>query len=112
MSNTHSANRLAFAKPEGIIIEYSRNGGNTWTEATGIDSRKVALMSGIGDSFFIGGVSTDNTVDDKLRVTLDAHTLGIYVAVVKILLNVGTNGASGCHVVVEKSTIGYPNNFE
>ena len=111
MSNTHSANRLAFAKPQGMVVEYSRDGGLSWTEALNIDFVKTRLMSGIGDSCYIGGVQTGTTVNDKLRITLDAHDLGIYVYAVKLLLDVSTNGATGSHVVVETSTIGAPTTF-
>lgn len=111
MSNTHSANRLAFAKPQGMVVEYSRDGGLSWTEALNIDFVKTRLMSGIGDSCYIGGVQTGTTVNDKLRITLDAHDLGIYVQAVKLLLNIGTNGATGSHVLVEISKIGAPTTF-
>ena len=112
MSNTHSANRLAFANPQGMTVEYSRNAGVSWREALDVDDTKTSVMSGLSlGSFAIGGVSTGITTLDKLRITLDAHDLGIYVHAVKLLLNVSTNGATGSHVVVETSTIGAPTTF-
>jgi hypothetical protein len=34
-SNVHNSNKLAFGKVEGITLEYSQNGGSSWTELTG-----------------------------------------------------------------------------
>ena len=55
MSSIHSANRFAFAKPAGIIIEYSNDAGATWNDYTTTDAQKVRLVSGIGSSYTIGG---------------------------------------------------------
>ena len=35
-----NANRLAFAKPAGITVEYSTNGGSTWTDYGASDGQK------------------------------------------------------------------------
>ena len=34
-SNVHSSNKLAFGNVAGITLEYSQNGGSSWTELTG-----------------------------------------------------------------------------
>ena len=74
-SALHSANRLAFAKPAGIAIEYSNDTGATWTEYPTSDTNKVALVSGIGSSYRIGNKTTGITLDDQLRITLDATAM-------------------------------------
>ena len=38
MSYLHSANRAQFAKPAGITIEYSTDGGSTWTDYGATDA--------------------------------------------------------------------------
>lgn len=110
MSDFHSANRIAFSKAEGITIESSTDGGTTWVDSAIPDSGKVGLVSGIdGHRPTIGLVypttlSTAGrtaTANDMLRITLDGYAMGVYTSVRKLLLNVSTNGATGCKVLVE-----------
>lgn len=110
-SNLHSANRIAFASPEGITIEYSRNGGSTWTDYGASATTKTQLVSGQGTSLNIGGTTTGVTTAYRLRVTLDASTMGVYTRARKLLLNISSNGASGCKVLVETATKGSPSSF-
>lgn len=100
-SSIHSANRLAFANPAGIITEYSRDGGTTWETYTIADADKVKLVSGIGAELYIGGRTTSTTVNDKLRITLKAGAMGVYTSAKKILLNISTNYSTGSNVIVE-----------
>ena len=105
MSNIHSANRAAFANPAGIIIEFSNDGGSTWTDYGASDTSKIQLVSGIETAYFIGKHTTNNTVtvNDKLRITVNASTCGFYTNLKKILINVSTNGAGGAYVELQKS---------
>lgn len=110
-SSLHSANGLQFAKPAGITIEYSRDGGTTWVDYGATDVQKIALVSGLGSVLNIGGHTSGVTVNDKLRVTLDATAMGVYTKCQKILLNVSTSGASGSNVIVEKAMKGSTTTF-
>ena len=110
-SSLHSANRLAFAKPEGITIEYSNDGGVTWVEYSTNNNDKTKLVSGIGQSYYIGQKTSDTTINDQLRITLDATAMGVYTKSNKILLNVNTVGATDCKVKVEKSYKGSESTF-
>jgi Neuraminidase (sialidase) len=74
-SALHSANRLAFAKPAGIIIEYSNDAGATWVEYPTNDTNKMKLVSGIGQNYNIGMKSGNVTLNDQLRITLDATAM-------------------------------------
>lgn len=105
MSNIHSANRAAFANPAGITVEYSNDGGSTWTDYGASDASKIQLVSGIDTAYFIGKHTTYNTVtvNDKLRITVNASTCGFYTALKKILIYVSTNGARGSYVELQKS---------
>lgn len=109
-SNRHSANRLAFANAAGITVEYSTD-GSTFSTYDLTANDKVALVSGIGRPLNIGARATNNTVNDKLRITLDATKLGIYIGPKKLLIYITTNSAKGCHVKVEHSTLAAPTTF-
>ena len=105
MSNIHSANRAAFANPAGITVEYSNDGGSTWTDYGASDASKIQLVSGIDTAYFIGKHTTNDTVtvNDKLRITINASTCGFYTKLKKILIYVSTNGARGAYVELQKS---------
>lgn len=104
-SNVHSANRFAFAKPAGITIEYSTN-GSTYSAYSTNDAAKINLVSGNGSTYYIGGRSTSTTVNDKLRITLNATNMGIYTRLQKLLINISTSYATGSNVIIEKSMKG------
>lgn len=110
-SSLHSTNRLQFAKPAGITIEYSRDGGTTWADYGATDVQKIALVSGQGSVLYIGGHTSGVTINDKLRVTLDATAMGVYTKCWKVLLNISTAGASGSNVIVEKAMKGSTTTF-
>lgn len=109
-SSLHSANRLAFGYPDGITIEYSTN-GTSWTAYSCSNSDKTALISGIGAGFAIGERVRGNTVNDKLRITLNATNMGVYTRLYKILLHINTNYSTGCNVIVEKAMKGSETTF-
>ena len=110
-SSLHSANRMAFANTDGITIEYSRNGGTSWTDYGATAAQKTRLVSGLGTQFYIGGTSSGITTDYRLRITLDAYAMGMYTLVQKLLININTNGATGCKVLVERADMGTPTTF-
>lgn len=100
-----AGNKFAFCKPDGITIEYSNDSGSTWTEYEATDTQKVSLMTqNLGRAFFIGGKrGAKATVDDQLRITIDAVDCGVYTYLTNIILDVSTNGATGCQCKVEYS---------
>lgn len=116
-SYLHSANRFQFAKPAGITVEYSRDNGATYTDYGASDSSKIGLVSGIGASLTIGKRSgttssvTVNTVQDQLRITLNATNMGIYTSLQKLLINITTNYAKGSQVKIEKAMKGSETTF-
>ena len=112
LSYMHSANRLQFAKPEGITIEYSTNSGSTWTDYGASDSEKISLVSGLYANLYLGKrTSGITTITDALRITLNATNCGVYTIGRTLLINFTTDGATGCKVKVETSTIGEPTTF-
>ena len=102
---TFAGNKFAFCKPDGITIEYSNDSGTTWTDSGATDSNKIALMTqNLGYSFFIGGKrGAKATVEDQLRITIDAVDCGVHTYLTHIILDISTNGATGCQCKVEYS---------
>lgn len=112
LSYMHSANRLQFAKPEGITIEYSTNSGSTWTDYGASDSQKISLVSGLAAAFYLGKRTSGTTATtDALRITLNAINCNVYTRCRTLLINFTTAGATGCKVKVETSTKGAPTTF-
>jgi hypothetical protein len=93
MSNIHSANRFAFAKPAGIIIEYSTDGGTSYVDYAASNETKIKLVSGMGSTLYAGKKSSGGTVNDKLRITFIANSMGVYTRLRKILINMGIPGS-------------------
>lgn len=89
-----SANRLQFARPAGIIIEYSQDGGTTWENYGCTDAEKINLVSGQSNIIKAGkGLSAKATANDKLRITIHATNAGIYTRARALLINASTNGS-------------------
>lgn len=110
-SSVHSANRLAFAKPAGIVIEKSTNSGSTWVDYGATNAEKVNLVSGISKHLYLGGVSNSMSTAYQLRITLNATNMGIYTRAIKLLINASTNGVGGLQVKVEKAMKGSETTF-
>ncbi len=103
-----SANRFAFLK-NGITVEYSRDGGSSWTAvpkpATGwkmfsildgsvLDNSKI-LRIGLADDEN-PATATDVLGKYQLRITLDMTTTGFYGVLDKFALWVSTDGNTDC----------------
>lgn len=100
-----AGNKFAFCKPGGITIEYTNDSGSTWSDYGATDSQKIALMTqNLGLAFFIGNKrNAKATVEDQLRITIDAVDCGVYTYLTNIILDISTNGATGCQCKVEYS---------
>ena len=103
-----SANRLTFGNAGGVTVEYSTDGGSTWnayTEETDYGKLLHPIYSG---TFCLGGSkSTDRatTLNDMLRITINAKGIGRYLGGIRKMLIYGsTRNASSLNVVLEKRT--------
>lgn len=104
-----SANRIAFSNPDGITIEYSRDGGETWLDYEATSEQKTTLVSGfmtktpfkIGK--FVSASTGAVTTDFMLRVILDGYKMGVDFMAVKMLLETSSNGSKGGKVLYEYS---------
>lgn len=106
------ANRMAFAKAAGITIEYSTNGGSTWTDYGASEAAKLGLTS-TGTGLYLGKHNTNGTgtANDRLRITFDTSLSQIYTQLNKFVLLVSTNGASGFTCTIDAATNGAPTTF-
>lgn len=94
-SNLHSANRLAYARPAGIKVEYSTDGGTTWVDYGLTDTEKINLVTTTGGKILYAGkqLSTKALNTDKLRITFNATDMGLYTQARALLINASTNGS-------------------
>lgn len=114
-----NANRIAFLPDDAIEVEYSTDGGSTWTTCanheTNIDL--TTLFNKSSTSYSIGNKRATNTkasINDKLRITFTAREdnhVFIYCNIRKIFIYVTTEGATGSKVLIEKATFGTPDTF-
>ena len=114
MSDQHSANRFAFAKAAGVKMEYSRDGGATYTDYGADAGLIVAMLTGGMPNFYTGGRAREGTEDDTLRITLNASAMGVYTRLRKLLIcvsNQGSVGVRSAKVVIEVATIGAPDTY-
>ena len=106
------ANRMAFAKAAGVTIEYSTNGGSTWTDYGASEAAKLGLTS-TGTGLYLGKHNTNGTgtANDRLRITFDTSLSQIYTQLNKFVLLVSTNGVSGFTCTIDAATNGAPTTF-
>ena len=106
------ANRLAFAKSAGVVVEYSRDGGETWVDYGVNDTLKTGLFSLKSGGGIRLGAATAAQQEDYiahptnylLRVKLRTGAAGIYTTLNKLVFYVTTSGSSGCYVTLEVRT--------
>jgi len=109
------ANRLAFIKGSSVTIEYSRDGGSTWTDY-GAGANANATLFGNGGSFLIGKAdstnkATANTNKYQLRVTIDTGAAPVYSWLNKFVIYISTNGSTSCTVRIQKALQSSPTTF-
>ena len=92
------ANRLAFMPADAVTIEYSRDGGATWTDYGAADYQKISLFNGIGSGFTIGKASSGagNIATNKyqLRVNIYTGTGRVYTVLNKFVIYLSTSGTN------------------
>ena len=97
------ANRLAFFKSTGIVLEASTDGGSSWT-AVNNDTIKAGLFS-TGASFYIGNSSATKTDKSKYMCRITLTTTNIcYTVLNKFALYISTGGSSGSYCTIEART--------
>lgn len=99
------ANRLAFMKPAGISVEYSRDSGTTWQDYGAKDDQKLGLTS-TGTSFIIGKADSSNKATERYMLRISLHTSEgqVYTQLNKFALYVSTNGSNGSYCTIRART--------
>ena len=100
------ANRLAFMPAAGVEVQYSRNGGSTWSTYSTTDVNKINLFNGNGAGHSIGA-SSETGIDKskyQLRITITTDTAKVYTALNKFVIYCSTNGSSGSWCTIDAKT--------
>ena len=99
------ANRLELINAAGIEIEYSRDGGQTWTDYGASDAAKKKFFSSIGNTLYIGKADSQNfaTADFQLRATITTNLAGVYTTLNKFVIYITSNGSSGTWVSIDRA---------
>lgn len=110
MSSEHNANRIAFINPAALKVEYSSDGGSTWTDypITGNGTEQKTRLCTKNADYRIG--RPDNSTNliankSKTRITItgtDGTKQYVYSALKKMLINVST--ATALSLLVERRT--------
>lgn len=95
-------NRAAFAKPKGVVIEYSTDSGETWEDYGASDDEKVGLLTMGGKFFRLGNAENSESSANMLRITVNALDCNFYTALKKIIIHFETRG-NPCLVKIEKA---------
>lgn len=100
------ANRLAFMPAAGVEVQYSRDGGSTWSTYSTSDANKINLFNGNGAGHSIGA-SSETGIDKsnyQLRITITTNTAKVYTALNKFVIYCSTNGSSGSWCTIDGKT--------
>lgn len=111
-----SANRFDFGNPRGVTIEYSNDGGATWSSYGAHDASKVELISSSYKMpwFVIGKTKSENPANDMLRVTIKTgpdNGINCYTMLNKFCIYCSTNGSQDCYCTIQKALEATPENF-
>lgn len=110
MSSEHNANRIAFINPAALKVEYSSDGGSTWTDypITGDGTEQKTRFCTISYQYPIGRPNNSTNLianKSKTRITItgtDGTKQYVYSALRKMLINVST--ATILSLLVERRT--------
>lgn len=99
------ANRLAFMKPAGISVEYSRDSGTTWQDYGATDAQKLGLTS-TGANFIIGKADSSNKATERYMLRISLHTSEgkVYTQLNKFALYISTSGSNGSYCTIRART--------
>lgn len=93
-------NKFELCNANGITLEYSNDGGNTWVDYGADSGSKIQLLSKLGASYWLGKANSCSA-NDKLRVTVNAYDCEVYTHLRTILINVSTGGSRDLTVHIE-----------
>ena len=98
------ANRWAFMPSNAITIEYSRDGGTTWSPYELAAEYKTNLFAMTKDmsQVIIGNDSSTGIDKSKymVRFTINTGAAGVYTELRKFAIYLSTEGSSGCYCTI------------
>lgn len=103
LSEEFSANRLAYMDASKITVEYSRDGGGTWTDYGLTAAQKTGLVT-TSQSIYTGGTSSNAASNYQVRVNL--NPTNPYMSTRKLFIYISTSGVSNAQVLVERKPMG------
>lgn len=106
MSEEFSANRLAYMDASKITVEYSRDGGSTWTDYGLTAAQKTGLVT-TSQPIYTGGTNSNAASNYQVRVNL--NPTNPYMATRKLFIYISTGGVSNAQVLVERKSMGGTN---
>lgn len=101
------ANRF-FGIKNGVTVQYSTNGGSTWTT---YPSANIAGLFTTGGGLRIVPSGTTCDANSRLRITIDTGSARVYTDIRKFMFYVSTNYSQGCTVTIDAATHNAPTNF-
>ena len=114
MIPTLGANRLEACKAAGITVEYSRDGGSTWTDYGLSDIEKRRLLGSYSSSIRVGKATNSDQykANYQVRVTLDTSKCGVYTNLNKFAIYISTGGMPGTYCTIEAAPKASPTAWE
>jgi hypothetical protein len=109
------ANRFQFIKGSAITVEYSRDGGSTWTDYGATDAQKQQIFAQ-GGGLIIGKADSTNKATQhpglyQLRITIDTGVAGVYTVLNKFVILVSSTGSANCACKIQKALQSTPTTF-
>lgn len=99
------ANRWAFMPSNAITVEYSRDGGTTWSpyELSAKDKTNIFAMTNEQGGVVIGADYSTGIDKSKymVRFTINADIASVYTYLRKFAIYLSTNGSTGCYCKIE-----------
>ena len=109
------ANRFQFIKASAITVEYTRDGGTTWTDYGATDAQKKQIFAQ-GGSLIIGKADSTNKATEhpglyQLRITIDTGVANIYSYLNKFIVYITSSGSANCACKIQKALQSTPTTF-
>lgn len=109
-----SPNRLAYLSGDNIDVDYSTDGGSTWTSYGASATEKSKLVT--TTQTFVSGKGATASSNNQLRITIHSGLTSdvisqIYVITRKLMIYYSTGGGSGNKVKIQTNTYGSPDTW-
>ena len=107
-SEDFNSNRLAYFPSDRMSIQYSTDGGSTWSNYSSIGTENKQRLCMNGYSAILGNNSTTDYSKNQLRITFDLGDIGsnsiLYMITRKLAVYTATNNATGFTCQIQTQT--------